>query len=168
MFKDYYSILEIDEAASQVEVKSGFKKQTLKWHPDRNTSQDAHRRMQEINEAYLILKDTEARERYNREYQNFKQFQQQKRQAEYQRREKQKRKVEEYEDYNISDDILQRWIHNARRQAEELVRQTAEDVTGMIKVGAAAAAKEGVNVIVAQVAFGILVLIIIALVKSCN
>lgn len=36
MFVDYYSILEVAEISSVREIKLAFKKQALKWHPDRN------------------------------------------------------------------------------------------------------------------------------------
>ena len=61
MFIDYYELLEIDSSASPVDIKSAFKKQALKWHPDKNPGIDTTEMMQRINEAYLILKDEEAR-----------------------------------------------------------------------------------------------------------
>jgi DnaJ-class molecular chaperone len=58
MFIDYYAVLEIEETASFEQVKSAFKKQALKWHPDRNIGMDTKIKMQEINEDYVLLKDT--------------------------------------------------------------------------------------------------------------
>ena len=65
MFKNCYSILNISENASMNEIKSAFKKESLKWHPDRNLDKDTTSIMQDINEAYLILKDNEARNKCN-------------------------------------------------------------------------------------------------------
>ena len=130
MFVDYYAVLEIDISATQEEIKSAFKRQALKWHPDRNPGQDTTLRMQQINEAYLILKDPEGRTRYNREYQRFKQYQQQQDYSERERqrqhsdeqkrREKEKQQYEkqyEYKEYTVNDDILGKWMENARKQA---------------------------------------------------
>ena len=36
MFKDYYAILDIYQSATLSEIKSAYKTQALKWHPDRN------------------------------------------------------------------------------------------------------------------------------------
>lgn len=74
MFVDYYSVLEIDEGATLDEIKIAFRKQAIKWHPDRNQGKDTTVKMQLINEAYLILKDTEARDRFDTEYQRFKAY----------------------------------------------------------------------------------------------
>ena len=41
---------------------------SIKWHPDKNNSQDAVFMMQEINEAYAILKDKIKKSRYDKEY----------------------------------------------------------------------------------------------------
>ena len=139
MFVDYYAILEVDENATQEDIKLAFKKQALKWHPDRNPGVDTTKRMQEINEAYLILKDTEARARYDKEYQRFKQFKKEKQERkEYQNREKQKQQSEHthsYSDYNVNDDILNKWMNNAKKQAVDLAKQTIEDFKGMVSVG---------------------------------
>jgi DnaJ-class molecular chaperone len=163
MFKDYYTILEVSEIATNEEIKVAFKRQALKWHPDRNIGKDTTSHMQEINEAYLILKDNEARDRYNIEYQRFKQYQRQSAQ-----REKQKEKTYEYTDYNIYDDVLKKWMDNAKKQAVDLAQQTIRDLNGMVKVGAKAAGKEAGKMFIAQIVIGVITLIIFGLVKACS
>lgn len=174
MFIDYYAILEVTITATQEEIKVAFKTQALKWHPDRNTEMDTTLRMQDINEAYLILKDAEARERYNTEYQLYKQYQrdQQQRHSGHQqqseKKEKQKERTNDYSEYKVNDDILKKWMDNAKKQAVELATQTIEDLKGMVHVGAKAAVKEAGNMIVVQIVLGIIFLVIVALVKACD
>ena len=77
MFIDYYAILNVGFDADPAEIKTAFKNQALKWHPDKNPGVDTTQRMQLINEAYLILKDFDARQRYNIEYLSYKKRQNQ-------------------------------------------------------------------------------------------
>ena len=74
MFVDYYKILEIEKSSTQQEIKVAFRKQAIKWHPDKNPGIDVNEKMQLINEAYLILKDEEARNHYDIEYIKFYNF----------------------------------------------------------------------------------------------
>ena len=76
MFKDYYSILEIDSNASAEDIKSAYRRLSKKWHPYINPNINVTSKMQDINEAYYILKNEEKRHRYDKEYKNFKYFQQ--------------------------------------------------------------------------------------------
>ena len=109
MFKDYYKILEIGINASPEEIKAAFKKQSFRWHPDRNSGIDTTRQMQNINEAYIILKNPVARARYNAEYQNFQRYR-----SFYEQQFKQKNHIQiEYPGYVFRDDILKKWIENA-------------------------------------------------------
>jgi len=55
MSKTYYDILNIQEGASEEEIKKAYKKQALKFHPDRNKSPDATEKFKEISEAYQFL-----------------------------------------------------------------------------------------------------------------
>lgn len=41
---------------------------SMKWHPDKNPDADVTSMMQDINEAYAILKNKEKRHRYDQEY----------------------------------------------------------------------------------------------------
>jgi len=161
MLKDYYAILEININATNEEIKIAFKKQALKWHPDRNHGIDTNEKMQEINEAKLILLDVDARERYNNEYAHFKKYEKQF-STEY------KEPVYENTDYKIQDDILYKWIKNAQRQAIELGKQTIKDFKGMAKVGLQAGVKATGNAIIGQVIIGVVILFVIAMSKGCK
>lgn len=181
MFKDYYILLDISQNATNEEIKKAFREQAIKWHPDRNKGSDTTLRMQEVNEAYLILKDNEARARYDIEFNKFKQYQEQKKhsqkeqQKEQQKSEKQEgqqqdRKQQqskrEYEcrDYKVEDDILAKWMENAKKQAIELAIQAIKDFKGVTK----ASANGCVNGIIQLVIWVVVINLIFLLVKSCN
>jgi len=64
--RDYYEVLGVDRGAGMDEIKRTYRDLALKYHPDRNPSPDAEDRFKEINEAYQVLSDPEARSRYDR------------------------------------------------------------------------------------------------------
>ncbi len=70
--KDYYAILEIEFPSDPNAIKSAYKKQSMRWHPDKNPGINTEDRMKNINEAYLILKDPLSKGRYDAEYAFFK------------------------------------------------------------------------------------------------
>lgn len=142
MFKDYYAILDIPFGCSKDEVKQAFKRQAKKWHPDKNPNTDTTQQMQDINEAYLILKDDDARERYNREYLRFKEFEQAKKQKEkkdFSDKENSRHYSDAEKEFVYDDEILKRWVSNARKQAIEYVKQMFKEV-GELSVTATKAA----------------------------
>ena len=62
---DYYAILQIQKTADQNEIKSQFRKLAKKWHPDRKQSDDAEKKMAEINMAYEVLSNPKRRKMYD-------------------------------------------------------------------------------------------------------
>jgi len=63
----HYDTLGVDRNASQDEIKKAYRTMSLKWHPDRNPSEEAHTKFQEINLANEILSDEQKRQEYNNE-----------------------------------------------------------------------------------------------------
>jgi DnaJ-class molecular chaperone len=114
MFKDYYKILEIEIGASQKDIKVAYKKVSLKWHPDKNPNVDTTQQMQDINEAYIILNDVEARNKYNAEYLKYKES-------------------KEKSTFVVEDDILNIWMKNARSQAIRIVADIIDEFKGSTK-----------------------------------
>lgn len=177
MFNDYYAILEIEPNSSKSDILIAFKKQTLKWHPDRNPHADTTEKMRLVIEAKLILTDEEARKRYDLEYLRYKQNIDEEQPRSFAKsgdkssngdgpdefyREKDSRK------FDIHDEELKRWMNNAQKQSKDLLQQTIEDFKGMVMAGAKAALETGVQTFLIQIALGIFILVILTLVKHCN
>lgn len=67
MVKDtiLYDRLGVSPIATEKELKKAYHKKSMKWHPDKNNSDEAKERFQEISEAYSILSDKDKRNVYD-------------------------------------------------------------------------------------------------------
>jgi len=66
----HYDVLGVSREASIDEIKSAYRKLSLKWHPDRcpqDKKEEAQSKFQEIGAAYETLNDERRRQEYNME-----------------------------------------------------------------------------------------------------
>ena len=65
MRDDLYQLLDVAPSASQEELKAAYRRQAMKYHPDRNGGNSAaEERFKAVVEAYRILGDPQEREAY--------------------------------------------------------------------------------------------------------
>jgi len=66
MKEDYYDILGVSKSASDSEIKKAYRKQALKYHPDKNPGDtEAEEKFKKAAEAYEVLSDSDKRTRYD-------------------------------------------------------------------------------------------------------
>ena len=164
MFKDYYEILEISRYATFEEIKSAYRAMSKKWHPDKNPNEDVTPKMQDINEAYAILKDENKRKRYDLEYSVFKE-QYKKQTSTNSTAEKTENKEKTYNyNYNVNDETLKQDINEAREYAKKLVEEFFKSFRNASKQ-ATKGAWDGAS---SYIIGGIIATFIFALLRACN
>ena len=174
MFRDYYAILEVSYDASPEEIKSAYRQLSKKWHPDVNPDVEVTSKMQDINEAYCLLKDAEKRRRYDEEYKRFKQFQQtytshaETNQSDSNRSSATSSTTNSsskshYYDYNVKDESVWNDMESARAEAAKLVREFLNNLKKDGKNAAKGAWEAIYPYILVSVVFTIIGLIIHAL-----
>jgi curved DNA-binding protein len=65
MSKSLYKTLEINEGASESEIKKAYRKLARQYHPDVNKDPSAEEKFKEINSAYEILSDKQKKQQYD-------------------------------------------------------------------------------------------------------
>lgn len=151
MFKDYYKILGVSTSATPDEIRSTYRNLCKHWHPDVNTDADATAKMQDINEAYLILKEPAKRQRYDEEYARFKVYEQQKVPRSNQGSQSNSNQAEQhnayssqrqsyqryrYYDYDIEDDSVKKDVEEARKRAEDYINKLIDSLKNSSKKAA--------------------------------
>ncbi len=64
--RDYYEVLGVSKNASADEIKKAYRKQAIKYHPDKNPDdKEAEEKFKEAAEAYEILSHADKKQRYD-------------------------------------------------------------------------------------------------------
>lgn len=155
-FKDYYAILEIGRQSSHEEIRAAYRLLSKKWHPDLNPGKDVTQKMQDINEAYAILKDPEKKALYDSEYDKYYRTES----VKYENRQQRENKQE----YEVHDEKLKQDINEARKYAEDLVAEFFKSLKETTKDAAKGAWNETKGYLIA----GIIISIIASMIMMCS
>ena len=66
--RDYYDVLGVSKNASEADLKKAYRRMAMKYHPDRNTGDEAveaEKNFKEVKEAYEVLSDPQKRAAYD-------------------------------------------------------------------------------------------------------
>ncbi|GLB43403.1 putative X-domain of DnaJ-containing [Lyophyllum shimeji] len=63
---EYYDLLGVKVDADDTELKKAYRRQAMKYHPDKNPSTDAEEKFKEISKAYQVLSDSNLRAVYDK------------------------------------------------------------------------------------------------------
>lgn len=64
--RDFYEVLGVTKNASEADIKKGFRKMAMQYHPDKNPGdKSAEQKFKEVQEAYDILSDSQKRAAYD-------------------------------------------------------------------------------------------------------
>lgn len=63
---EYYDLLDVSVDANDTDLKKAYRKQAMKYHPDKNRSEDAEEKFKDISKAYQVLSDPNLRAVYDK------------------------------------------------------------------------------------------------------
>lgn len=145
MFKDYYRVLKIDYPSSADEIKTAYRQQAMRWHPDRNPGRDTTSEMQEVVEAYYVLGNPERKARYDAEYRLYQAAHAQRTAS---------------SDYQVHDQHVWQDMASARQEASDYMREFLDSLKKNGKAAAQGAWEELKKWLVILLIFLILGLIV--------
>jgi len=64
--RDFYAILGVERTANQGQIKHAYRKQAMKYHPDKNPgNEEAAEKFKELSTAYAVLSDPNKKRQYD-------------------------------------------------------------------------------------------------------
>jgi curved DNA-binding protein CbpA len=133
MIPNLYNILNVGRHSTKEEIKKAYRKLALQWHPDKNKSPKAHDNFIEINEAYLILSDEDARVKYNVEYDfHFSKITQIEVEPIYAENTSNRSSNSDKQKSSYRDPDLNNWSFSAKKQSEKYASMSFSDFAILI------------------------------------
>ena len=68
MAPDHYRVLGVQRDATEADIKKAYRKEALRWHPDKNpdNKEQAERQFKAVSQAFKVLSDPDERAHYDR------------------------------------------------------------------------------------------------------
>jgi curved DNA-binding protein CbpA len=149
MIPNHYKTLQVYRYASKEEIKKAYRKLALQWHPDKNKSPDAHNKFIEINEAYLILSDDEARVKYNIEYDFYIASQvETKEESVFEKYQSANSNSSNQQKSSYKDPDLNNWTSSAKKQAEKYASMSFSEFSKLIGEVIVETSKQGMTAVI--------------------
>ena len=64
--RDFYAILGVERTANQGQIKHAYRKNAMKYHPDKNPgNEEAAEKFKELSTAYAVLSDPNKKRQYD-------------------------------------------------------------------------------------------------------
>ena len=64
--RDYYDVLGVNKNSTPEQIKTGYRKQAVKYHPDKNKGDKvSEEKFKEASEAYHVLSNQERKQSYD-------------------------------------------------------------------------------------------------------
>ncbi|OJA09543.1 hypothetical protein AZE42_01149 [Rhizopogon vesiculosus] len=63
---EYYDLLDVSVDVNDTDLKKAYRKQAMKYHPDKNSSEGAEEKFKDISKAYQVLSDPNLRAVYDK------------------------------------------------------------------------------------------------------
>ena len=130
--RNYYDILGIPVGASDAEIRRGYRRKAMEFHPDRNKHPNAHARILEINKAYEVLRDPNLKASYDRTlsgsyaYSRSETFEWERQEQERRERERQERQEQERYERERQERQEQERYERERQEQQEQERYERE------------------------------------------
>lgn len=151
MIPNYYEVLGVNINSSRDQIKKAYRRLALQWHPDINHSADAHEKFIEINQAYLILTDDDARARYDIEYDLYfaePEIVGQPTRNKQRHTEPPQSEAADKKDSSFHDQDLNSWSRSAKAQAERYARMSFSDFSKLVGEIVIETGKQGATAII--------------------
>lgn len=137
---DHYKTLEVNQAASQTEIKQAYRRLAKLFHPDSQSQWANHEQIAQVNAAYEVLGDPQRRSAYDRQRQQSDYLEAVGCAPETRSRSRQERSAAVQQQYrqhqrtgHVADAHLQLWLTQVYRPVNRLLNQILKPLKAQVR-----------------------------------